>query len=159
MLQDVAEKEGIIVIGTVKKLDDLRKACRDKNFPLRFEEILHDEFVRQQWLDFFTIAKLAKDPCQYQAIGDQMQTKCIPNNDIFQQKNETCVASMTNYRASVYIQKDLWKSYTDFCNVKKKLPGGTQVVRENLKKCTERADRIRGRTVPASEGSEKRVVI
>ena len=63
VLQEVAEDEGIIVIGTVKKLDDLRKACRSKGFTLRFEEVLHDEFVRQQWLDFFTIAKLAKNPC------------------------------------------------------------------------------------------------
>ena len=101
MLQEIAEEEGIIVIGTVKKLDDLRRRCREHSFTLRFEEILHDEFVRQM-LDFFTIAKIAEHPCRYQALGDPMQAKV--NMEIFQQLKEACQENMTNYRAALPIQ-------------------------------------------------------
>ena len=43
MLKEVAEAEVIMVIGTVKKIDDLRKRCGEYSFALRFEGILHDE--------------------------------------------------------------------------------------------------------------------
>ena len=47
-----------------------------------------------------------------------------------------------NYRAAQAIQKDMWKSYTDFVNCKKKQLNGTQQVREHLKKCTERPEQL-----------------
>ena len=85
MLKEVAEAEVIMVIGTVKKIDDLRKRCREYGFALRFQEILHDEFVRQMKLDFYTISKVAANPCRYQVLGDRMQTKATVNLEIFQQ--------------------------------------------------------------------------
>ena len=91
MLQEIAEGEGAVVIGSVKKLDDLRRRCREHSFTLRSEEILHDEFVRQM-LDFFTIAKIAEHPCRYQALGDPMQAKV--NMEIFQQLKEACRAAL-----------------------------------------------------------------
>lgn len=57
----------ILIIGTVKKIDDLRRCCKSVlNLKptkalkgLLFELVLHDEFIRQQKLDFYTIAKVS----------------------------------------------------------------------------------------------------
>ena len=101
MLQEIAEEEGSIVIGPAKKLDDLRRRCREHSFTLCSEEIFHDVFVRQM-LDFFTFAEIAHLPCGYQAFGDPKQAKV--NMEIFQQIKETCRENMTTYRAALPIQ-------------------------------------------------------
>ena len=120
MLEKIAEEDGIIVIGTVKKIDDLRRRCRDNLFKLRFQEILHDEFVRQTKLDFYTISKVAATTCYYQVFGDRMQTKATVNA-------ETCVESMENFRAGQEIQRDMWKSYDDY--IKSKEPPSLKIER------------------------------
>ena len=74
-LREIVEDEGIIIIGTVKKIDDLRRRCKEFGLELRFAEILHDEFVRHKLLDFITIAKVADNPCRYHALGDGMSTE------------------------------------------------------------------------------------
>ena len=57
LLRDITYRDGVIVIGTVKKIDDLRHRCKEFSLELRFQKVLHDEFVRQSWSDFFTVAK------------------------------------------------------------------------------------------------------
>ena len=101
MLQEIAEQEGSIVIGTVRNLIDLRTRCREHRFTLRSEEILHDEFVRQM-LDFFTFAEIADHPCGYQTLGDTKQAEVI--RGIFQLLKESCQDNMTNYQAALPIQ-------------------------------------------------------
>ena len=133
VLVEIFENEGIIVIGTVKKIDDLRRRCKEFGLELRFGDLLHDEFVRQTWLDFFTIAKVADNPCGYHALEDRMQTKVTISTDIYQQPDETCQKSMKNYRVALTIQKDMWKSYDDFVDFKSKQPGGKLLVKNNLK--------------------------
>ena len=112
----------------MKKIDDLRRRCKEFGLELRFGELLHDEFVRQTWLDFFTIAKVADHPGGYHALGDRMQTKVTISTDIYQQPDETCQESMQNYRAALTIQKDMWKSYDDFVDFKSKQPSGKLIV-------------------------------
>jgi len=101
MLQEIAEGQCSIVIGTVRNLIDLMTRCREHSFTLRSEEILHDEFVRQM-LDFFTFAKIADHPCGYQALGDTKQAEVI--RGIFQLLKESCQDNMTNYQAALPIQ-------------------------------------------------------
>ena len=88
-------------IGTMKKMDDLRKRCREHSFTLCSEEIFHDEFVRQM-LDFFTFAKIADRPCGYQALDDPKQAKV--NMEIFQLLKEACQENMTNHQAALPVQ-------------------------------------------------------
>ena len=75
MLRDIVEDEGVIVIGTVKKINELRRRCKNKGFMLRFDQIFYDDFGCHSPLDIFTISKVAAKPCKYHPLVDRMQTK------------------------------------------------------------------------------------
>ena len=75
MLRDIVEDEGVIVIGTVKKINELRRRCKNKGFMLRFDQIFYDDFGCHSPLDISTISKVAAKPCKYHPLVDRMQTK------------------------------------------------------------------------------------
>ena len=81
MLRDIVEDEGVIVIGTVKKINELRRRCKNKGFMLRFDQIFYDDFGCHSPLDISTISKVAAKPCKYHALVDRMQTKSWLSQD------------------------------------------------------------------------------
>ena len=71
MIVDIVQEDSILVIGTEKRIDELRKRCIDLHLPLHFELILHDEAARQTNLEILSFAKIAVDLGNFFIIGDQ----------------------------------------------------------------------------------------
>ena len=130
MLQEIVKNEGILVIGTVKKIDDLRIRCKESGLMLRFNELLHDEFPVATWLDFFTIAKVADHPCRYHALGDPFQKVSAHNMELYPKDSEAPMA----------VQKEMWKSYSAF--IAHKGRRAKQLVQQKLKPCTELPEKL-----------------
>ena len=132
-LQEIVNLEGILVVGTVKKFDDLRKRCKAILLDLRFNHVLHDEFARHTWLELFTVAKVAESPCAYKALGDRKQTKGTIEKNLFQQPATSSHENTKNYKASLEIQNDVWKRYEEVLDNKKKQGStGRKILAANL---------------------------
>ena len=89
-LWEIADLENIVVIGTVKKLDDLRSRLKEfftqheiYTRRLRFNRVLDDEFARKAWLDFFSVCKLLDQNGTFMGFGDPKQTKAQVGYPIF----------------------------------------------------------------------------
>ena len=121
-LRAIVQLAGILVVGTVKKINDLRKRCKDLGLILRFDHILHDDFVRHTWLELLIVAKVADSLCAYKAFGDRMQTNDSVVKDLFQQPATTSQDNIKNYQASLDIRKDMWTRFDDFLEYKRKQP-------------------------------------
>ena len=115
--------EDILVIGTVKKIDDLRRRCQAYIVgatskcavgALVFQNVLHDEFARQFWLDLYSVAKVCAPDGTYTAYGDPNQTKAHIEADVWQHPDQSCEESMAGFRAAVSIQRDTWEEYVRF---------------------------------------------
>ena len=98
LLREIAEDDGVVVIGTVKKMDDLRRRGKEFGIAIRFPEILHDEFARQTWLEFFTIAKIADYPGRYHVLGDQKQTKATSFSSLHRRAKRVCKTIAQDWR-------------------------------------------------------------
>ena len=133
-LRAIVRLNGILVVGTVKKIDDLRRRCKDLGLSLRFDHILHDDFVRHSWLELLVAAKVADRPCAYKAFGDRMQMKNSVVQDLFQPPYTTSQDFIENYQASLDIQKDMWKRFDEYIEYKRKQsPDEKKKVNVNLK--------------------------
>jgi hypothetical protein len=125
-IESIVMAAEILVIGTVKKIDDLRKICKQylakksndiaaSEGPLintlRFQMVLHDEFARQHWLELYSMAKVCDEYGEYKAYGDPGQTKGIIDNQIYQSPEETSEDTMVGWSAGMSIQKDFWDEY------------------------------------------------
>ena len=112
-IESIVAASELLVIGTVKKIDDLRHRCQSApgGGRLEFDAILHDEFARQQWLDLYTVAKVCTATGAYTAYGDPKQTKVHIEEDVWQHPYQSSEESMRGYRAAVAIQSDLWSEY------------------------------------------------
>lgn len=135
--------EEVLVIGTVKKIDDLRRVCLAHHpcpncyltemCPLRFDKVLHDEFARQPWLDFYSVAKVCAIDGTYTAFGDPKQTKVQIEEGIWQHPDRSSQESMRGYRAALLIQKDPWSEYLRWQKTNGKNP--TRELKKKMETC------------------------
>ena len=130
----------MLVIGTVKKIDDLRRTCKaylrdaeedlkikvtqtGASCSLRFAMCWHDEYARQMWLDTYTVAKVIHRDGAYIGLGDPAQTKCVSETAAWSDGAVDGVSEQRAYEASLHIQTDMWSE-----------------LRTWLKACTKRDD-------------------
>ena len=117
-LLELMECEQVIVIGTVKKLDDLRRQCKQAgaadNLCLRFACVLHDEVPRQMLLDLYSGAKLLGKTGTYICFGDPRQTTHMIDNEWWDEPHVSVTVNAENFKFSLWLQKSLWQEYVDF---------------------------------------------
>ena len=102
----VLTAKNILVIGTVKKIDDLRRRCQTLcSKALIFAQVLHDEFARQQWLDLYTVSKVCARHGVYFVYGDPKQTKAMYEDDIWQNSSQSSQDCMDEKAGKVGVEE------------------------------------------------------
>lgn len=129
LLIEVLSENDIIAVGTVKKVDDLRRAAKNRiGQKLRFAYIFYDGFDRQHKLDFYAIAKVATRICKDRVFGDPRQTKFYVDTMLFENPDVDTFQNMAAYRASIELRKDMWTCYINFVKQKRNERRGKQFV-------------------------------
>ena len=98
----------LLVMGTVKKIDDLRQALASEG-QLRFANIFHDEYPRETLLDTFVISKVVTLDGKYFGIGDHNQ--CTKQVDSHMDFPFVSPEDVYGFDCSLILQASLWQRY------------------------------------------------